>query len=149
MIKGIADVGLRLAVDADAAEIARLTRQLGYPATAADTATRLPHMLALSHHFICVAAGVGDRLHGWIAAEDRLLLEYGRRVELTGLVVDAEVRRSGIGHALVAAAERWAHERGVDRITVRSNVVRVEAHLFYECLGYVRHKTQHSYDKRL
>jgi GNAT superfamily N-acetyltransferase len=63
--------------------------------------------------------------------------------------VDACARRSGAGRALVAAIERWAASRGVAQVSVRSNVVRVESHPFYERLGYTRVKTQHSYRKNL
>jgi GNAT superfamily N-acetyltransferase len=65
------------------------------------------------------------------------------------LVVDADARRSGAGRSLVAAAERWGAARGLPQIAVRSNVVRAEAHPFYERLGYERWKTQHAYRKPL
>jgi GNAT superfamily N-acetyltransferase len=57
--------------------------------------------------------------------------------------------RAPVGKALVAAAEEWACAQGVDAITVRSNATRAESHPFYERLGYVRRKTQHSYAKAL
>jgi hypothetical protein len=38
--------------------------------------------------------------------------------------------------------------QGLAVVTVRSNVVRVESHPFYERLGHVRGKTQHVYTKR-
>lgn len=89
------------------------------------------------------------RLAGWIAAERRLLLEYGERAEIVGLVVGEETRRNGVGRALVSEVERWAAAQGLAVVTVRSNVVRVESHPFYESLGYARGKTQHVYAKRV
>ena len=44
---------------------------------------------------------------------------------------------------------RWASERGLREIAVRSNVVRAESHPFYEGRGYARVKTQHVYLKPL
>jgi GNAT superfamily N-acetyltransferase len=90
-----------------------------------------------------------ERLAGWIAAERRLSLEAGERVEITGLVVDGSIRRGGVGRALVAAAEAWASEQGLDVVVVRSNVLRQASHPFYEGLGYVRQKSQHVYARHL
>jgi len=59
------------------------------------------------------------------------------------------VFRSRVGRRLVAAVEEWAADRGLEEVTVRSNVVRPEAHPFYERLGYRRAKNQHAYRKSL
>lgn len=71
----------------------------------------------------------------------------GRRCAILGLVVAAGYRGRGVGRRLAEAAARWAKERGLDEMSVRSNVVRAEAHPFYERLGYSRIKTQHAYRK--
>lgn len=63
-------------------------------------------------------------------------------------MVDAGARRSGVGRALVAVAEQWTRERGLDTLFLRSNIVRPEAHAFYPGLGFARTKTQHVYSKR-
>ena len=135
-----------LATDADA--IARLTTELGYPTSVDQIHTRLTALLPRDTQFIAVAESA-LRVVGWVAAEERMLLELGKRVELVGLVVAASARRSGIGARLVQQAESWARGRGHESIFVRSNVVRVEAHPFYERLGYTRTKTQHAYVKQL
>lgn len=132
----------------DAAEIARLAGDLGYPSTAMEIAARLALLLPQAHHHVMVAEGDGAPL-GWIAVERRLTLESGERIEIVGLVVGTVTKRGGIGRALVTDAERWALGQGFDSITVRSNVVRTESHPFYERLGYVRRKTQHAYSKSL
>jgi GNAT superfamily N-acetyltransferase len=132
----------------DAAEIARLAAELGYPATTQEIAARLTGLLPLRHHHVVVAEGDAILL-GWIAVERRLTLESGERIEIVGLVVSSVTRRGGIGHALVADAERWALAQGFNSIAVRSNAARTEAHPFYEGLGYVRRKTQHVYSKWL
>ena len=141
---------IRVATIADAAEIARLSAQLGYPAPVETFAARLRRLLDSRVHAVLVAVSDADRhLAGFIALEQRITLESGERVEIVGLVVDADARRGGVGRSLVAAAERWTGERGLDEVFLRSNVVRPEAHPFYEGLGYTRTKTQHAYRKRL
>ena len=128
----------------DAAEIARLADELGYPATAMEIAAQLALLLPQAHHHVTVAEGDGRLLVG-----RRLTLESGERIEIVGLVVSTATKRGGIGRALVTDAERWALGQGFDSITVRSNVARTESHPFYERLGYVRRKTQHAYSKSL
>jgi GNAT superfamily N-acetyltransferase len=57
---------------------------------------------------------------------------------VTALVVEASSRGCGIGRALMEAAERWTAEQGCVLIEVTSNQRRVDAHRFYEKLGYER-----------
>ena len=140
---------IRSATVADAAEIARLSAQLGYPADEQVFAARLRRLLGSPVHAVLVAADADGPLAGFIALEQRITLELGERVEIVGLVVDGEVRRSGVGRSLVAAAERWTRDHGLAEVFLRSNIVRPEAHPFYERLGYLRAKTQHAYRKRL
>jgi GNAT superfamily N-acetyltransferase len=86
---------------------------------------------------------------GWIHGAEQELLDSGRRCEITGLVVDPPARGQGVGRRLVEAVEAWAAARGLGQLAVRSNIIRVESHPFYERLGFVRAKTQHAYRKQL
>jgi hypothetical protein len=45
--------------------------------------------------------------------------------------------------------EDWARAIGCDVVAVRSNINRVESHLFYPALGYESVKTQVAYRKRI
>ena len=139
---------IRAAELSDVTEIARLAGELGYPATAAEISARLPSLLGQPNHFIAVAVAKDDRqrLLGWIAAEERILLVALPQIEVMGLVVDQNARRQGIGHALIAAVEGWAKKRGRD-VVIRSNTLRHESHPFYEGIGYHRKKSQHVYVK--
>ena len=143
------DIPVRPATIDDAAEIARLSAELGYPSSVQQIEERLSSLLANPDQFIAVAGHSGGVLVGWVAAESRLLLESGRRGEITGLVVEAATRRSGVGARLLAAVESWAENRGHASIVVRSNVSRTESHPFYVAHGYSQTKTQHVYAKRL
>ena len=145
---------IRRATGADVAEIARLATQLGGVTELAGFPSRLQRILEAAAHAVFVAvnepadagdAGDAPALHGFAAAEHRLLLPFGEWVELVSLVVDADARRHGLGTQLVAAVEAWAARRGVSRVVVRSSVSREGSHDFYPALGYARLKTQHVY----
>jgi len=140
---------IRTALERDAAQIAHLSHELGYPVAESELLLRLKTLLASTRDLVLVAAGPDLKLLGWIAVAPHLALETGHRAEITGLVVGAAARRAGVGRALVGAAEAWAAQQGFGVITVRSNVLRVESHPFYQGLGYRQRKTQHCYEKTL
>lgn len=131
--------------DADA--IAALSAQLGYPASVEQMRARLQALGADGRHAVRVAE-VDDRVTGWAAVELRLTLVGGLRCELVGLVVDEARRGAGIGGRLLAEAEHWARAHGCGEMTVRSNVMRRQAHAFYERHGYTRSKSQHVFKRR-
>ena len=58
--------------------------------------------------------------------------------KIVALVVSKKHRRSGVGRALIAAAERDFANRNVQRVTLTTRFERDEAHRFYEELGYSR-----------
>jgi GNAT superfamily N-acetyltransferase len=142
-------VRVRSAVPGDAAAVARLSGQLGYPVAAQALATRLRGLVASEEQAVYVATDVQGEVVGWIHGAEQVLVESGTRCEILGLVVDEAVRRGGIGRRLVEAVERWARARGLPEMSVRSAVSRAESHPFYEQLGYDRVKSQHVYRKRL
>jgi len=136
---------IRSATVADAVRIAELSGILGYPITAKTAAARLEYLLSRSEHLVVVAEITG--VVGWVHASEQYVLESGLQCEIIGLVVAADQRARGIGRGLVGRVERWAAERGLEQLSVRSNITRSESHPFYERLGYVRTKTQHVYRK--
>jgi len=140
---------IRLAEQRDAERIARLSGELGYPTDVSAVSERLKRLSSSERDGVFVADATDHGLIGWIHVAEQELLESGPRCEILGLVVDRAARRRGAGRALIDAVEQWARGRGLDVITVRSNVIRLESHPFYEELGFVRMKTQHVYRKSL
>jgi GNAT superfamily N-acetyltransferase len=53
------------------------------------------------------------------------------------LIVDARSSRSGIGTALMQAAENWARARGLRRLTLDTGAANSVARRFYARLGYL------------
>jgi GNAT superfamily N-acetyltransferase len=131
----------------DAAAVAALSGQLGYPVAAEAIAARLERLLGRDDQLVLAAVADDGELAGWIHAAEQDLVEAERRCEILGLVVDGRRRRGGIGRGLVAEVERWAASRGLRQVSVRSNVAREESHPFYEAQGYGRVKTQQVYRK--
>lgn len=135
---------------ADAPRLTGLLAQLGYPSEVDVVTNRLAGILNSASQQVLVAVPADDsRIDGYVGVERRLALQVDERAEITGLVVDSAARRSGLGRALVDAAERWAVQQGLHTVVVRSNIARPESHPFYEGIGYQRTKTSHMYHKEL
>jgi GNAT superfamily N-acetyltransferase len=139
---------IRPAEPGDAEAMARLSAELGYPATPAEVRERLA-ALAVDPREVVLVAAAGGEVIGWIQVGVTLSLESEPFAEIRGLVVAEDRRGGGIGAALVARAEAWAAARGCARIRVRSNVVRERAHRFYARAGYRVAKTQAVFEKGL
>ena len=132
----------------DAPAIAALSGMFGYEADVEAHAERLAQLLSRPEHTVWVADEEG-RVVGWLHAMLRLSLESPSYVEIGGLVVDKRERSRGIGVQLVRTAERWALERGIREMRVRSNVIRERAHAFYRRDGYRPIKLQQVFAKTL
>jgi len=140
---------VRVATPADAPQIARLSGQLGYPATPKEVAQRLAHLEGDSQHVVYVAEIAPGQVVGWIHVEECHLIESDTRAEINGLVVEEGYRSRGTGRILMQHAEQWARTRGCTVVVLRSNVIRTRAHAFYEKLGYQTIKTQKYFRKTL
>ena len=139
---------IRKATIADANRVAELSGTLGYPVSVEAMEQRLTRVLKLETHSVFVAERNGEVL-GWTHGAEQEMLELDCRAEIWGLVVAESERGRGVGRRLVEAVEKWARDRGLNDMSVRSNVVRPESHPFYERIGYTRYKTQHAYQKHL
>lgn len=131
-----ANVTIREASVEDAAALARLCAQLGYPAAENDMPGRLARLRADSNARVLVADD-GRGPIGLATVHLRFTMNHAAPIaQLTLLVVDESQRSRGVGRALVKEAERWSHERGSHRIVVTTALHRAEAHAFYERVGY-------------
>ena len=145
----IAKIQVRRATLRDAERLAELSSQLGYPSTPGEVKSRLQRIRGHDGHFVGVAELEDGRVVGWIHACVSHLIESNPRAEIGGLVVDEAWRGSGVGKLLMQHAEGWARSKGLEAVHLRSNVIRQDAHRFYERLGYKNIKTQHAFLKML
>jgi GNAT superfamily N-acetyltransferase len=139
---------IRRARASDAARLAELAGELGYPTTAKEIRQRLGRLRPATTHAVFVAEASGE-LIGWLHVSRNHLLESPVRAEVNGLVVSAAARSQGAGRILLRAAEEWARKHKCAGVNVRSNVLRDRAHRFYEREGYEHYKTQKAFRKPL
>jgi GNAT superfamily N-acetyltransferase len=143
------EINIRTAIPDDAESIARLSGELGYPTTAADARRRLFDIKTAETHAVMVAEDAPGSVVGWIHVFRSPRLGGEPFAELGGLVVTESLRGHGIGSRLVAETERWAADRGIATLRIRTRTTRNDARLFYEDLGFVLTKTQVVFERQL
>lgn len=82
-----------------------------------------------------------DKIVGTFAmlVMDNLAHQGARSAILEDVVVEEGLRGQGIGRTMMAYAAALCRERGCYKMVLNSNRLRVDAHRFYEALGYERH----------
>lgn len=140
---------IREARAGDVAALARLAGELGYPSDDAQMRRRFGRVAADQEHVVLVAESAAAGVVGWVHVHLTRHLVTEIRGELGGLVVDSSARSQGIGAGLLRAAEEWTKAKGGDLLSLRSNVIRKDAHRFYERLGYSVTKTSLNFRKTL
>ena len=89
------------------------------------------------------------KITGFVHAElyESLYMDTG--LNILGLAVDSNFQGQGIGKKLMSAIEDYTLKNNISFIRLNSNVRRVEAHKFYESIGYICDKTQKRLIKKL
>lgn len=130
-------VTIRSVRRADAAVLADLLTQLGYPSSAAEVGDRLRYWLDQPRSRVFVAESAGRVVGALTLHALPYLLKTGSWGRIESLVVDEPVRGTGAGRALIDAAEEQARSWGCLLMEVTSSRHRTGAHAFYRRLGYV------------
>ncbi|MCP2043469.1 GNAT family N-acetyltransferase [Pontibacter sp. HSC-36F09] len=130
---------------ADARALAALSHQFGYSVTVEEMRDRMEQMLSREDHcgFVAIAE---QQIVGWIHGFYTFRLESEPFVEIGGLVIDEGFRRQGIGQQLIARVKVWASGFAVQKIRVRCNTIRTDAHKFYLKVGFTESKEQKIFD---
>jgi GNAT superfamily N-acetyltransferase len=142
------DITTREITSADSAAAAKLSEELGYPASVDAMRRRIASLANMPNRVVYVACLSGEVV-GWIDVGVVHHLQSEPSGEIGGLVVSSNVRSGGIGRSLVERAEQWALRQGFDKMVVRSQIAREAAHRFYLREGYVRTKTSAVFTKKL
>jgi GNAT superfamily N-acetyltransferase len=141
-------IPIRLMAVDDVPAAQQLLRQLGYCLEPDEFARRYASVAAGREHAVLVAADA-ERIVALCHVYGRPALDKPPEAVVQGLVVDDGARGCGVGQAMMAAAEAWAMDRGYASVALASNVVRTEAHAFYERIGYRRLATSHLFRREL
>lgn len=124
-----------------AVEIHALSNQLGYANDKELLFNRLKQIVSLRDHAVFVAQ-LDEKIVGWLHCLICLRVESPLFVEVTGLVVDENVRGQQIGKKLIEASKHWSGRQDISIMRIRCNIVRTESHQFYQALGFISNKQQ-------
>jgi GNAT superfamily N-acetyltransferase len=127
---------IRSAASADSKQLAALIVQLGYPADERLIQDQLAGLASQPGTKILVADDDGAVLGLLCFSIIPLLHVSGGLGRISALVVDSQLRGQGVGRRLVAEAEKFAWNNGCARIEITSGDHRLDAHAFYEAIGY-------------
>ena len=104
----------------------------------------------VNHHYIYVYEDEKlQKVVGFVHAEVYESLYSYAGLNILGLAVLPEFQGKGIGRELMHYLEVNAKNDSVSFVRLNSADYRVEAHKFYESIGYVCDKTQKRFIKRL
>jgi GNAT superfamily N-acetyltransferase len=102
-----------------------------------EVAAKYRAAIASEDQLVLVAENDGETV-GMAYAEARTPSRFSdeRALELSGVVVRADVRGQGVGRALVAEAARFATERGIPWVELKTFSPNQGAMDFWESLGF-------------
>lgn len=138
----------RVAVE-DAAAVAELSVQLGYPATAGEIEHRIANLGSRKAHQAVFVACLGAEIVGWIDVALSFELQTPPYALIGGLVVKDGVRGLRIGKRLCDEAEAWSRSQGVGVLRVTSRSTRDDAHRFYLREGFRDIKMSRVFEKNI
>ena len=128
-------IRIRRARDTDAPVLAGLLSELGYPVPP-DVLPRRLERLAQHGSAVLVAVREHDVPLGLACVATVVAIHADAPVGyITALVTAQTARGTGVGRALVHAAEEWARAQGCIRLSVTSAEHRADAHAFYPACG--------------
>ena len=131
-------ITLRRATMNDAKHVALLLTELGYPSTEVDVQERLDRAQDTDAS-CCLVAQSADDVIGLIIAELVPYFPNGSTIcRVTALVVLPPHRSRGLGEKLLAAVTDFARRHHCAGIELTSSERRVDAHRFYQRLGFSR-----------
>lgn len=119
----------------DALTISNLMGQLGYPCSEAEAIQKIENYNKPSYKLI--TAKNDGVIVGFIALHVYHQLHLPGPVgRITSFCVDEKVRGTGVGSALLKAAEDFFSDEGCFKIEVTSNLRRMQTHQYYLHQGY-------------
>lgn len=147
--KSIPEVIVRMPSPGDVNAITDLCFQLGYPTEPEGVSAGLAGLAVDKEHVVYVAELKGQGVVGWVHVFIYKPFHCDFMAEVAGLVVDKACRGKGVGKQLMRAVEAWSRDMGCSVVSLRSNIIRKEAHSFYKNLGYEIVKESYTFRKKI
>jgi len=141
-------IKVRVAVKQDCSGITHLTNQLGYPSTEEKICEIMKLVLSHKDHQVFVAE-IDNTIVGYIHLIRSMRIGSNPFIEIAAFIINEASRSIGVGSLLIAESEKWASRRGLQDIRIRSNIIRREAHNFFQNRGFQNIKTQEVFLKRI
>jgi N-acetylglutamate synthase-like GNAT family acetyltransferase len=136
--EALVSVLLRSATETDAKHVASLLAELGYPSKEADVRNRLRDFLHSQTTCFLLAQSASEVI-GLVSAELVPYFPNGSTIcRVTALVVSTHHRGRRVGEKLLAGVADFAREHDCSGIEITSAEHRLDAHRFYERLGFSR-----------
>lgn len=142
------EIFIRDITEDDAEAVNTLSAQLGYTMSLEQTLSNIRSVLGTKGHHAFVAMHE-NKIIGWIGVAEALQIESAPFSEIRGLIVDETYRGHGIGKLLIEKVKQWTRKTGNETLRLRTNMIRKEAHLFYQHLGFKEIKEQKVFEMRL
>ncbi len=140
---------IRAIESGDAASVAELSGQLGYPTAIEEIRGRIATFCSLPDAQQAFVACLDTAIVGWIEVTAMHHLQSPPFAMIGGLVVKEGFRGMRIGKRLCEEAERWAKTHNISLLRVTSRSSRTDAHRFYLREGYTQTKTSLVFEKIL
>jgi ribosomal protein S18 acetylase RimI-like enzyme len=130
----------------DAAQLLKLTNQLGYNITIDNLAIQVNSIIENPNHRAYVAE-TGSTLLGYVHGFITIRLTSSPFLEIAGLIVSQDHRNMGIGSALINHLETQFPQYKESR--VRCNIKRKQAHAFYLNQNFDEVKQQKVFERKI
>ena len=140
---------LRALKPTDTASIYEINKEaLGYAFSPEETARQLAKLSQDPHHFLLgYEDSTNHDLLGYVHAEVYESLYSNAGFNILALAVLPQMQGEGIGKALLKGLEQETEKRGYKFIRLNSADHRIDAHAFYEQVGYTCDKLQKRFIK--
>ncbi len=141
-------ITIRSAQKEDCAGITELTNQLGYPSTLEKICEIMDLVLAHEDHQVYIAEK-DNKIIGYIHLIRSMRIGSNPFVEIAAFIIDESSRSIGVGSSLIKETENWTSGLGLKDIRIRSNIIRQDAHNFFQNRGFQNIKTQEVFQKHI
>jgi GNAT superfamily N-acetyltransferase len=132
-------VEIRPAAPEDYADIAGLIiHELGYENLKPEIIFKRLEAISKDAGHMTLVADMDGRVVGFLGLCRVSSYEIEELILILAFAVSEKLQHQGVGGALLAGAEAYAHAHNIKIIKLTSNTRRTDAHRFYEARGFER-----------